>query len=199
MRQGSPALQSLRQHEMEMQVRVSDLEVQVGQLVKQQLELSSDAGLRLNKPIAKAQHDLTVARVDLDATRSQIADLEHERQTYVTTTPAPPHLRLMDRLQLDKMVFGIFLLMLPIVFALARRIWVRGAPKASVALDPETSTRLLRIEEAVESIAVEVERIGEGQRFTTKLLSERQAEVAGRAIAPSAPATHREPGTITPH
>jgi len=33
--------------------------------------------------------------------------------------------------------------------------------------------RLERIEQAVDAIAIEVERISEGQRFTTKLLSER--------------------------
>lgn len=33
--------------------------------------------------------------------------------------------------------------------------------------------RLTRIEQAVDAIAVETERISEGQRFTTKLLSER--------------------------
>lgn len=32
--------------------------------------------------------------------------------------------------------------------------------------------RLSRLEQAVDAIAVEVERISEGQRFTTKLLSE---------------------------
>lgn len=36
--------------------------------------------------------------------------------------------------------------------------------------------RLARIEQAVDAIAVEVERISEGQRFTTRLLSERAAE-----------------------
>jgi hypothetical protein len=35
-----------------------------------------------------------------------------------------------------------------------------------------TDGRLARIEQAVEAIALEVERISEGQRFTTKLLSE---------------------------
>jgi hypothetical protein len=32
--------------------------------------------------------------------------------------------------------------------------------------------RLARVERAVESIAIEVERIGEGQRYVTKLLNE---------------------------
>ncbi|MGH7719217.1 MAG: hypothetical protein ACREON_10275 [Gemmatimonadaceae bacterium] len=33
--------------------------------------------------------------------------------------------------------------------------------------------RLARIEQSVDTMAIEVERISEGQRFTTKLLSER--------------------------
>lgn len=39
--------------------------------------------------------------------------------------------------------------------------------------------RLTRIEQAVDAVAVEVERISEGQRFTTKLLSEKQKERLG--------------------
>lgn len=39
-----------------------------------------------------------------------------------------------------------------------------------------TEERLARIEQAVDAIAVEVERISEGQRFTTKLLSEKSRE-----------------------
>lgn len=55
----------------------------------------------------------------------------------------------------------------------------------------EVATRLERIEQAVDAIAVEVERISEGQRFTTKLLSETRggALPAGHALphAPGAP------------
>jgi hypothetical protein len=46
---------------------------------------------------------------------------------------------------------------------------------ASPATNPVLEARLARIEEAVETIAVEVERMGEGQRFVTKLLAERAA------------------------
>ena len=41
------------------------------------------------------------------------------------------------------------------------------------AADAQAGERLARIEAAVESIAIEVERISEAQRFTTKLLAER--------------------------
>jgi len=40
------------------------------------------------------------------------------------------------------------------------------------AIPPEVSARLERMEQGIDAIAVEVERISEGQRFTTKLLAE---------------------------
>lgn len=60
----------------------------------------------------------------------------------------------------------------PLARAVARRI-ERRPMSTPAALPPEVSQRLAAIEQAVESVAVEVERISEGQRFTTKLLSER--------------------------
>jgi hypothetical protein len=45
--------------------------------------------------------------------------------------------------------------------------------RASASVTSSVSDeRIARIEAAVEAIAIEVERISEGQRFTTKLLSE---------------------------
>jgi hypothetical protein len=41
--------------------------------------------------------------------------------------------------------------------------------------DPDLEARLERMEHAIESIAVEIERVSEGQRFTTRLLSEQRA------------------------
>ncbi|MCU0626917.1 MAG: hypothetical protein MUF21_10610 [Gemmatimonadaceae bacterium] len=50
--------------------------------------------------------------------------------------------------------------------------WI-DARKSPAALPREAVDRLARIENAIEAMAVEVERISEGQRFTTRLLSER--------------------------
>jgi multidrug efflux pump subunit AcrA (membrane-fusion protein) len=58
----------------------------------------------------------------------------------------------------------------PIVRAIARRMDRRNA--AAPTADADTRDRLERIEQAVDAIAVEVERISEGQRFTTKIISE---------------------------
>jgi exonuclease VII small subunit len=65
-------------------------------------------------------------------------------------------------------VFTIFVLA-PIAVAYARRIWRRGS--AAVAPIPTDLTdRLDAMGQAVESIAIEVERIGEGQRFLTRVM-----------------------------
>lgn len=58
------------------------------------------------------------------------------------------------------------------IITLARTFANRGAktpPRELASMD----ARLARIEQAVEAMSIEVERISEGQRFTTKLLSDR--------------------------
>jgi len=54
----------------------------------------------------------------------------------------------------------------PISRALGRRIERRGA---SQAVDPGVTERLQRIEQAVEAVAIEVERISESQRYLAKI------------------------------
>lgn len=49
----------------------------------------------------------------------------------------------------------------------------RGTPGAEQRTLEEISARLARLEQVAEATALEVERIGEGQRFTTRLLGER--------------------------
>ncbi|MEK6612452.1 MAG: hypothetical protein AABZ29_06695 [Gemmatimonadota bacterium] len=58
---------------------------------------------------------------------------------------------------------------IPLVRAVVRKADRQSLPGG----DARTDDRLARIEAAVDAIAIEVERISEGQRFTTKLLSER--------------------------
>jgi hypothetical protein len=53
----------------------------------------------------------------------------------------------------------------------------RGATPA-LARTNDMDQRLQRIEQSLDAVALEVERISEGQRFTTRLLSERSAQSA---------------------
>jgi hypothetical protein len=70
-------------------------------------------------------------------------------------------------------VFTIFMFvfLLPLSIAWARRIWRRSATVVT-SFPREITERLGRMEQAVEATAVEVERIGEGQRFLTRLFTE---------------------------
>jgi hypothetical protein len=57
----------------------------------------------------------------------------------------------------------------PLARAYSRRM---DADSRNPRIPSEVTSRLERIEQAVDAVALEVERISEGQRFTTKLLSE---------------------------
>jgi hypothetical protein len=57
----------------------------------------------------------------------------------------------------------------PLARAYSRRM---DAESRNPRLPTEVTERLERMEHALDSVALEVERISEGQRFTTKLLSE---------------------------
>lgn len=58
-----------------------------------------------------------------------------------------------------------------------RRRWRRQRPAARGEIGSDTSPRLERLEHGMDAIAVEIERISEGQRFVTRLLSESQSPV----------------------
>lgn len=76
-----------------------------------------------------------------------------------------------------------FALLFPFVIAFSRRVWRRSA-RTTVMLPPEVATRLQSMEEAIESVAVEVERIGEGQRFMTQALSDNTRGLGAGAAQP---------------
>jgi hypothetical protein len=71
---------------------------------------------------------------------------------------------------------------MPLARAYARRM-ESGAGRPTIPSD--VAARLERMEQAIDSIAVEIERISEGQRFTTKLLADRTAQSSsGPAMPP---------------
>ena len=76
-------------------------------------------------------------------------------------------------------VFGF-----PATVAIAFR-WFRHRERMAAGAarhDPAVEARLARLEQALDGVAIEMERMGEGQRFVTRLLADRAAERgAGRA------------------
>jgi hypothetical protein len=76
---------------------------------------------------------------------------------------------------------------IPLARAYARKMDAEGKnPRVPM----EVTGRLERIEQSIEAVAIEVERISEGQRFTTRLLSEGRAP-AGAQIPAASSAQNR--------
>lgn len=57
------------------------------------------------------------------------------------------------------------------------RMRMRAITQRSQLSDPGIDERLYRIEQAVDAMALEIERMAESQRFTTRLLAERLPSV----------------------
>ncbi len=83
-------------------------------------------------------------------------------------------------------IVSIVLIWAPLAFAAARtmlRRWAHPKPAPQVL---ESAARLERMEQAVEAVAIEIERISEGQRFVTQLMAKREqmpALAVGQAAA----------------
>jgi hypothetical protein len=109
----------------------------------------------------------------------------------LATTASPPvfaGLGTKDVMTLS--VLSIVLIAFPLAFGFGRALWKRASrPGPSPAVFTETAQRLERLEASVDAIAIEIERISEGQRFVTKLLSENQP-------APMLGAGQRTPETV---
>jgi hypothetical protein len=88
-------------------------------------------------------------------------------------------------------MIAVIVLGVPIIRAVSRR-WERGRP-AMPELPPDLTHRLERIEQAVEAVAIEVERMAEAQRFTAKLMAEQRALSSGEPAGGNAKAGVAEP------
>jgi predicted PurR-regulated permease PerM len=69
--------------------------------------------------------------------------------------------------------FSVFAFMAVVLFFMRRR-WKKSAGPRPNQLPSDTAQRMERLEHGMDAIAIEIERISEGQRFVTKLLSESQ-------------------------
>jgi hypothetical protein len=84
-----------------------------------------------------------------------------------------------DVIEMGAVIFTI--LAIPIVLAWSRRIWRRNA--VTISLTPELADRMQSLERSMDAVAIEVERIGEGQRFVTQFMAGQPRDAIGRGDA----------------
>lgn len=151
-----------------------------------ELQGTADAGARtglleriavLDKRILQLENDIAVTGSQLAAAPSDLIGIAE------TARNAP---------QGDEFPDGVFvgggsvLFASVIFFFFARRFWRRRSRvEPQPALGNESALRLQRLEQGMDAIAVEIERISEGQRFVTKLLSDPQPLGSPRRVAPA--------------
>jgi hypothetical protein len=69
-----------------------------------------------------------------------------------------------------------------IALAYARRLW-KGATKVVAQIPAAFEARLTRFEQSLDAVAIEIERVSEGQRFLTKVLADPSARALGAGPA----------------
>ncbi|MEP6765365.1 MAG: hypothetical protein ABJB66_13690 [Gemmatimonadaceae bacterium] len=78
---------------------------------------------------------------------------------------------------------GLAVILTPLARAYAKKL----EHSSTQEIPSQVNQRLDRMEQAIDVIAEQVERVAEGQRFTTKLLTERNASEAAQRIAAQKP------------
>lgn len=67
-------------------------------------------------------------------------------------------------------MIGTFFVLLPMSIAMAIRM-IRRPVRNQKEMSPAVDDRLTRLEQSIDAIAIEMERVSEGQRYVTRLLA----------------------------
>ncbi|WP_411282243.1 hypothetical protein [Gemmatimonas sp.] len=136
--------------------------------------------------------DGRISSVDQQLQRADAAVAEASALPGATVEPRQVRSGPPDEIIAIPIVFTLAVLM-PLAIAYSRRIWKRGATIVA-PVSKDVTDRLEAMGQAVESIAIEVERIGEGQRFLTRVMSDKGRSLGVGAAEPIAvPQVHGEP------
>jgi hypothetical protein len=120
---------------------------------------------------------------ELDRTGDQLANVPGN---VLATTQMPPEFARTVSKDIVPIVAILSVFVLgPFAIAMSRLIWKRASAPPRPAVDTATQQRLEQLQQSVDTIAVEVERISEAQRFVTRLLSEGQRPAVAIGSAPA--------------
>lgn len=75
-------------------------------------------------------------------------------------------------------IVGTLTVLMPLAIAAARAMLIRARQPKMTPEMLEATRRMERMEQAIDAVAVEVERISEGQRFVTQLMAAKQKDEA---------------------
>ena len=200
----------LREREARLSTEVARMEAQRPVMEKQVRDAgSSPFGMAYQQGLAQLDVQLAGAKAELAAVQKALEKLSTPEapQTFSEQPPPtlPPERGLLDKVDPNAVTAAFILLavgvIVPLSIGLARRLGRRPpAPPPSVA--PEViATRLDRVDQALDAIAIEVERVAESQRFMAKMMAEnavKPVEVAQPGLDEAKPLLALGAGPIEP-
>jgi hypothetical protein len=179
-RQSDPVavLRGARAQREELREQLSNLEERRRDLSQELRSKEGSDRAGIERRIAEIDQRISDVDKQLAAADLQVAKAAAIPGAVVPDPPEPPRPPdYSEAIAITGGMFTIFVLF-PLTIAYARRLWRRGA-LAAAELPKVLAERLTRLDHAVDAIAIEVERVSEGQRFLTKVMT----EGAGRAIS----------------
>jgi hypothetical protein len=139
---------------------------------------ATEARIEAAQARAEARAEAQRARQIGEEVRQRLREeARQQREQVIVVPPTPPWERneippqVVDIVTMFFVAMVICIVGLPIARALGRWIDRRGLPSP---VNTEFAAQMNRIEQAVDTMSVEVERISEAQRFQAKLLSDRE-------------------------
>jgi hypothetical protein len=124
---------------------------------------------------------LTEAATKLESKAGGLSVADGPGRTFGSSTAPPPALPSNPDYIPEQMIItvvGIVFIGFPLSIAFARLLWRRathiGAPAQPAQMSADQGQRFDRLEQAVDAVAIEIERISENQRYLTKVLADGQ-------------------------
>lgn len=133
----------------------------------------------LDKRIVQLESDIAETGRLLTAPQNNVATISQP------STPSPLGMSAKQTTAVS-IVFTIFV-MAPLALAIARVLWNRATRSNSLPDAGDVSRRLMSLEQSIDAIAVEIERVSEGQRYVTKLFTEGRTPALSAGQAPAEP------------
>ena len=176
----SQVLQGFREQRSELRDQLDRLEDQRQELMEE-ISQSTDATVKAGLQARVGAIDARILAADkaLAEADANVARAAAVPGAIMPEPPEPIRNGPPEEFFVFLMVVTIFI-GVPIALAYARRIWKRGVQTVA-AIPQDIYERFNRIDQAIDSVAVEVERIGENQRYVTKLVNEQRGLGAGPA------------------
>ena len=155
--------------------QLSNVRARHNELVNYLKDAPAEARAGMTEQLKVLTDRMVAIETELATTGWQVAHAPREllsKQSFPSTPPPEPGLGSGQFTAIS--IVAIIFIGFPIALAFSRVLWRRATGRMSLHKDIETAPQLRRMEHAVDAMAIEIERISEGQRFLTQLFAKEQ-------------------------